>query len=198
MELWDAYDKYFNKSLKFGTVKALSQGLFNCEITDPDKLLKYMLSERAVVKEDLFIDILGGLVGNYINRKLEVLFDDFYYILTNPSKVNEKLNVIIDMEEYFSDYGFKISNIRFQSLNVSKKLKKHIENEIKNTRKSDIIKQIDVEIPIMKEVTVDLGGEFSSHNNTEKKNNRCTKCGQELRDGALFCDKCGNKNSNLN
>ena len=194
---FESYDKYYNKSAKFGTIKALSQGLFNMEITDPDKLLKYMLSERAVVNEDLFFDLLGGLVGNYINKKLEVLFEDFYYILINPTKVNEKLNVIIDMEEYFSDYGFKISNVRFQSLNVSTKLKKHIEEELKNVKKSDIMSHIDIEIPVMQEVTVDLGEEFTTSNDNPQKE-KCLKCGQELRTGAMFCDKCGNKVNNLN
>lgn len=194
---FESYDKYVNKSTKFGRVSALSQGVFDYEIIDPDKLLKYMLSERSFVKEELYLDLLSGLVGNYINKKLEILFDDFYYILLNPVKVNEKLNTIIDMEEYFADYGFKICNVRFQSLNVSTRMKKHIEDELKNTRKKDILQNIDIEVPVMQEVKVDLGGEFTT-NSVEPKKYKCSQCGQELRDGAIFCDKCGNKINNLN
>ena len=191
-----SYDKYFNKDPKFGKVAAYSQGQYDLEITDPDKLLKYMLSERAYIKEDLFVDLLSGLVGNYINRKLELCFDDFYYILTSPVQVNEKLNTIIDMECYFEDYGFKISNIKFQSLNVSSKLKGRVMEELKTVRRTlPQMRQINVELPVLKEVTIDMDEDKTDANNEATK---CPKCGHTLSTSSVFCEKCGTKVNNLN
>ena len=166
------------------------------EITDPDKLLKYMLSERAYIKEELFLDLLSGLVGNYINRKLELCFDDFYYILTSPVQVNEKLNTIIDMECYFEDYGFKISNIKFQSLNVSSKLKGRVMEELKNVRHTlPQAQQINVELPVLKEVTIDIKEDKIDATSEASK---CPKCGHVLSSSSVFCEKCGTKVNNLN
>ena len=190
-----SYDCYVNKSERLGKIKARSEGIFDFEILEPNKLLKYMLSERAYMGEGLFFDMLSGLVGNYVNRKLETLYDEFIEILSNPKQVNEKLNMIIDMEEYFKDYGFKISNVRFESFNVSTKLKAKV-NEILKSEKSlnnQINKQINIEIPVLKEV---------AYKNDEKPENsvaqNCPNCGHALRAGALFCEKCGNKIDNLN
>ena len=119
-----SFDKYVNKSERLGKVKAYSMGLFDVQIDDAEKLLKYFISERPYVAEELFLDLLSGLVGNYVNRKLELLYNDFLDIVINPKQVNEKLNSVIEMERYFDDYGFKLCNVRFESLNVSTKLKK--------------------------------------------------------------------------
>lgn len=186
-----SYDNYVSKSRKLGKIKAHSQGQFDVEIVDPKKLLKYFLSERPYVDEDLFLDIFGGLVGNYINRLLEINFDDFYEILVSPKVANQKLNVVVDTEDYFSSYGFKISNVRFDSLNVSTKLKKRIEEYLSANKGLDYI---NIALPSEQNASDERKDEKESI----KDDRICTKCGNKLSETAIFCEKCGTKYNNLN
>lgn len=191
---FESYDKYAKKDPKFGMVKAHCQGVFDIEITGADKLLKYLLSERALVRQENFLDILSGLVGNYVNRKLETCFEDFYSILTSPRQVNEKLNIFADMEGYFEDYGFKISNIVFQSLNVSSKLKNRVEDELKKDREIShkINEQLNFDLPLFD------SAKTSIQESVDNSINRCASCGHVLNPSARFCEKCGSKVNNLN
>ncbi len=188
-----SYNNYVNKSRKLGKVKARSQGLFDIEVIDPKKMLKYFLSERPYVDEDLFLDLLGGLVGNYVNKLLEINFDDFYEILVSPKVANQKINAIISVEDYFSSYGFKISNVRFDSLNVSTKLKTRIEEYLNKNKGLDYI-------------NISLQSAEPQQNKSEENDEKlkkptqkiCVKCGNKLSETAIFCEKCGTKFNNLN
>ena len=192
---FSSYGYYVNNSAKVGKIKARSEGQFDFEIVDAGKLLKYMLSERAYIEEEMFFDVLGGLVGNYINVKLEALYDEFIEILLNPKLVNERLNVTIEMEEHFEDYGFKLSNVRFESFNVSSAVKSKVNDVLKREKplNDQINRQINIEIPVLKEVS-NIEGEITA----KKEPQKCSGCGHLLRKESLFCEKCGKKIDNLN
>ena len=175
-----SYTCYSSKCERLGKIKSTSEGKFDIIITDVAKLLKRLLSENAYINEDLFYDLLGGIVGDYINEILVKLNINFLSIVTKLNKVNEKLNELIEIEDYFSDYGFKIHDVVLQSMQVSGKLKNKIEDEVRNNKQyiNKINQQLNIEIP-------------KPVNWCEDDKLICSHCGHKLNKWSRFCEKCG-------
>ena len=182
-----AYNAFKIKSEKAGKIKALSEGLFDFQIMAPDVMLKYFISERPYIEEELFLDILGGLIGNYVNGRISENKEDIVTQLASPNEYfNGRINDQVKLDAYFEDFGIRVSDIRVEVLHTNTKndLVELIENE-KKKQKSESI-NFDFNVPIM----------------VEKKSvssaRVCKHCGHKLSGESMFCEKCGNLINNLN
>jgi len=198
-----SFRPYVKKDIKYGLVKANCEGEIDIKIEEPAVLMKFLLQERAYISDELFFELLSGLIGDEINKKLFDCKYNFYEILTSPNMVYEFLNDG-ELNNKLTQYGINATNIRLESMNVKEKLQKVIEQDLQVNRQfvtdfnSNFAKQLTFPSePIYnKQVNNDYEVD-SSHRNTDFGYSTCPKCGQRINRGAIFCEKCGIKLTNI-
>lgn len=196
---FSSYSPYKAKCTRLGKVKAHSEGTFSVKIKEPDKLLDFMLLERAYITEELFLDLLGGIVGDYVNKTLESSDKTFYDLITNPDMCNDYINKELSLYNYFDDLGMEVSNIKIEFMKVSSKLKEKVQEEMKNQKSfmievnSNFGTEIEVpkpninKDPVLQEIKVEKNNDLVQ----ELGYKTCPNCGKKINHSALFCERCG-------
>lgn len=194
---FSSYTPYKGVCDRLGKVKAHSEGYFNIKIIEPDKLLKYMLMERAFLTEELFLDLLGGIVGDYVNKVLSTCEKSFFDLISNPKYCEKYIAEQLELYNYFDDLGVQVNNIKIDFLKVSKKLKQKVEEEMSSRKKFTIEINDDavVKQPV-KQPTINAGrvGDVSSQMQipNTKSGRKCPYCNGPVNVSARFCEHCGN------
>jgi len=199
---FSSYTPYKGVCDRLGKVKAHSEGYFNIKIVEPDKLLNYLLLERSYITEELFLDLVGGMVGDYVNKVLNTCEKSFYDLISNPKFCEQYIEEQLLTYNYFDDLGIRVDNIKIDFLKVSKKLKAKVEEEMQNQRKFAIeLNDFHIEKEPVKQPTIDRNYEEdeqinqkSSQQNFKRK---CPYCNGQINLTARFCEHCGSDLSNF-
>lgn len=200
-----SYNPYKSKSNKFGRIKAHSEGTFNMKIHEPEKLLKYMLLERAFVGDDLFLDLLGGMIGDYVNNALMNCDRPFYEIVSNSQYSYDLINGQLIADNPFDFAGFSISNVKIEFMKVDAKLQEKIEEEVKvqSSFLADVNKVLEtqLEVPAPSINKEEIVSEVKIERNLQPAGDigykTCPGCRQKINRSARFCERCGMDLSNF-
>lgn len=193
---FSSYNPYRGVCDRLGKVKAHSEGSFNITIVDPELLLSYLLLERAYITEELFLDLLAGIVGDYVNKVLQTSEKTFYDLISNPKYCEKYINEQLCHYNYFDDLGISINNIKIDFLKVSKKLKEKVQEEMQNQKKFTIelndysLMKEEAELPIFND-NENSGSLNKNINIQDNSKIECQYCGKQINSTARFCEHCG-------
>jgi len=196
---FSSYNAYKSKCKKLGGIKAHSEGTFNIKITEPEKLLKYMLTDRAYITDELFLDLIGGIVGDYVNNTLASSEYTFIDLISNTAIAYKYINEQLENNNYFDFLGFSINNVKIEFMKVNSKLQRKIEQEIsiQSDFVSDVNKSYETNINIPSpninkgEVVSEIKIEKSFEPMGDIGYKTCPKCNQKINRTARFCERCG-------
>lgn len=200
-----SYDKFFLKSEKFGKVKGFTEGLFDIQILDSERLMKILLIDRYYVPNKKGLEIISGLVGNEVNRIIEDLKVDFSEIILNPKMLVERLNPLIN--ERCESLGIKVVNLEVTSFKLSKKVQRIVAqfvSERKQTEEQFLQTGIKYEPEQIVPDKVDIS-QNSQNNNSQMNYNNYNQANQQQngpqiirRGGGFSMNQSSAQNPNYN
>lgn len=197
---------YIEKSERFGKVFAYSEGVCNFIIEDAQKLLEYLLLEHAYVKDKRAIIDISAIIGNGVNEILEECPMTLETILTDNEKVYMYINTNIDKKLEFC--GLKCDKVRLNSMEVSSKVQKKIDEYLKvqNEYKQQFSGSNEFQFQEvyksfeMKE-NKEIQSEFSRDDEipayldrgdlAKRPQKQCMYCGKYINQTAKYCEFCG-------
>ncbi len=197
---------YIEKSERFGKVFAYCEGICDFTIENAQKLLEYLLLEHAYVKDKKAILDISSIIGNGVNEILEESPMTFEKILTDNEDVYMYINTNIEKKLGFC--GLKCEKVRLNSMEVSSKVQKKIDeylkmhNEYKRQFSSSNEFQLKevyrtLEVQENDEISMSLAHdeEVPSYLNREDlvkhPKKQCLYCGNYINQRAKFCEFCG-------
>ena len=121
------------KSRETGRVKGLSQGICTLRVIDPAKLIKTLLNYKNKVKSKDAFKIVGWLIGNKINKRIQKDKISVDMIFNNHEHLNKLLNT--GLEDAYDNIGVFVKNIKLKSMNFSKRSQKKINNYLVTHKK---------------------------------------------------------------
>ena len=119
-----SFERFVKKSNDFGKVKGYTEGLFDIQVTDPEKLFKVLLIDRYYIPNKLGLKIASGYIGNEINRMLEASETSFTEMILKPAILKPMLNPAIN--ERIENLGVKVYNVEVTSLKLNRKMQKKV------------------------------------------------------------------------
>lgn len=196
---FDSYRPYKAKCREFGRVVAHSEGTFNIEISEPEKLLKYLLMDRAYITDDLFLELLAGIVGDFVNYTLQNSEYSFHDLVSNKQTVYDYLNAKLNESNPFENFGFRITNLKLEFMKVKPKLQQKVEQVLMEQKEFAVgtnqrlkTNIFEPEININKDEVI---SQVRINTNFEPSSNMgyrtCPKCLRKINHTARFCEHCG-------
>ncbi len=198
---------YIKKSNRFGRVIAYSEGECDMCIENPQKLIEYILLERAYIKDKVAIKDISAIIGNGVNEIMEKSGESFGNLIANVQNTNMLINANINNVLAFC--GLRCQNLHLKLMRVNSRLQERIDEYIKTQREyneqfaSDNNAQINQSLnTTMVENSVLSGQEsFSAFGEnqstspaidfTRLNKKQCHYCGKYINEKAKYCEYCG-------
>lgn len=197
---------YIKKSNHFGKVIAYSEGVCDFRISDPKKLIEYILLERAYIKDKVAINDISNIIGNGVNEIMEKCGESFGSLVANVKTTNIILNSNIDSALEFC--GLKCSNFDLRLMRVNSRLQKKLDEYLQMQKEyniqfadtaNDVLNQTLNSVAVEREQVAENGGDsrqiFDTGNApidmTVLGKKQCNYCGKYINEKARYCEFCG-------
>lgn len=196
---------YIKKSNRFGKVVAYSEGICDFRISDPKKLIEYILLERAYIKDKVAINDISNIIGNGVNEIMEKCGESFGSLVANVKTTNIILNSNIDKVLEFC--GLKCSNFDLKLMRVNSRLQKKLDEYLQMQKEyntefadtaNDVLNQTLNSVVVEREQSVDDNGSSVRFDTgttpidmTVLGKKQCNYCGKYINEKARYCEFCG-------
>lgn len=204
---------YIKKSNRFGKIVAYSEGVCDVTISEPQKLLEYMLLERAYVKDKTAISEISCIIGNAVNEILEKSSDSFGELVADVKNTN---NIIDENIEKILEFcGLKCDKFDLRYMHVNSKLQQKLDEYLKMQREynaqfagrtDDILSQTLSAVMVEREGETEEDAQqkqvvYENPNPidiTKLNKKQCGYCGKYISEKARYCEFCGFEQNTLN
>lgn len=202
---------YIKKSKRFGRVIAYSEGVCDFCIDKPQKLVEYILLERAYIKDKVAIRDISNIIGNAVNEIMEKSGEGFGTLIANVKNTNAIIEANIDKSLEFC--GLKCNNFDLRLMRVNSRLQQKLDEYLKIQREyntqfeqetsrlfADTLSSVAVEQSLEMRENDKLERSRTSGFQTEEvvqNKKQCAYCGKLINKQANFCEFCGFNQDNI-
>lgn len=123
------------KSETFGKVKGYCEGVFDMQVVQPEKVMKFMLADCAYLKNKQGIKKLKLLVGNEVNRGLEKSHLHFSEVLMQPQTLYDYFNPAMNDKILFT--GISVNNVEVTSLRLNRKMQEKVAEYLESQKSNN-------------------------------------------------------------
>lgn len=203
---------YIRKSNRFGKVVAYSEGVCDFKISDPKKLIEYILLERAYIKDKVAVGDISNIIGNGVNEIMEKSGESFGSLIANVKTTNIIINSNIDNTLEFC--GLKCSNFDLRLMRVNSKLQKKLDEYLQMQKEynlqfadstNEVLNQALTSVTVEHEQVVEANNSDVCYDTgatpidmTKLGKKQCSFCGKYINEKARYCEFCGFDQNKLN